>query len=250
MTAVTAVHRETFRLRVLRACLALVRPLIALNYVAGAPKRLSAGVPDDASYGLIDGPRLVHLLVLGGLSGSSVGVRSNELGVAHQFAKGLVRSTGRGVEWESVASSRPRLAATVASVRGLDGLGSFDFIVLSPGVMDVLSFASLRLWSKELEHLLAFLAEKTSPRALVVVTGILDVSNYVQVGPMLSRMLSHDSARFSAAAAAACARTPKTEFLEMPPVEKSDFIDGAFSYATLYRRWGAFLAARVTAHLG
>ena len=250
MTEVAAVHREPFRLRALRACLSLVRPLIALNYVSGAPTRLSAGAPDDASYGVIEGPRPIHLLVLGGLSGSSVGVRSYELGVSHQFAKGLVRSTGRGVEWESVAGSRPRLAATAASARGLDGLGSFDFIVLSPGVMDVLSFASLRLWKQELEHLLAFLAEKSSPHALVLVTNILDVSNYVQVGPMLSRMLSHDSARFSGAAAAACALTPKTEFLEMPPVEKSDFVDGVFSYATLYRRWGVFLASRATAHLG
>ena len=250
MAEVAAVHREPFRLRALRTCLSLVRPLIALNYVSGAPTRLSAGAPDDASYGVIEGPRPIHLLVLGGLSGSSVGVRSYELGVAHQFAKGLGRSTGRGVEWESVAGSRPRLAATAASARGLDGLGSFDFIVLSPGVMDVLSFASLRLWNQELERLLAFLAEKSSPPALVLVTNILDVSNYVQVGPMLSRMLSHDSARFSSAAAAACALTSKTEFLEMPPVEKSDFIDGVFSYATLYRRWGAFLASRAIAQIG
>ena len=75
--------------RMLRASLRLVRPIIAFNYVAGAPTRLAAGVPDDASNGLIEGPHLLHLLVVGGLSGSSVGVRSFELGVAHQCAKSL-----------------------------------------------------------------------------------------------------------------------------------------------------------------
>ncbi len=223
---------------------------MAFNFVAGAPTRMSAGVPDDASHGLIEGPRMLHILVVGGLSGSSVGVRSYELGVAHQFAKSLARSTGRGVEWESLANARPRLAATATAVRGLDGLGSFDFIVLSPGTTDVLSFASLRLWREELERLLAFLAEKTSPRALIVVTRIPDVSKYVQVGPVISSILRDDSHRFSAVAANACARAPTTRFVEMPPVETSDFVDDAFSYATLYRRWGAFLSTIATTHLG
>ena len=246
----TAAQKAPFGRRFLRACLSLSRPVIALNYAAGAPTRLSAAAPDDAPYGLIEGPRVLHLLVVGWLSGSSIGVQSYELGVAYQFAENLARSTGRGVEWESLAPDRPRLPGIAASVRRLDGLGSFDFIVLSPGVMDVLSFASLRLWRQELERLLVFLAEQTSSRARVLVTGIPDVSGYVEVGPMVSSILSDDSRRFSAAVAEACARTPRAEFVELPQVEKSDFVDGAFSYASLYRRWGAFLASRATAHLG
>ena len=236
--------------RILRACLRLVRPLIAFNYVAGAPTRLAAGVPDDASHGLIGGKSPLHILVVGGLSGSSVGVGSYELGVAHQFAKSLARTTGRGVEWESLADDRPRLAATAASIRSLEGLGSFDFIVLSPGTTDVLSFATVRLWRQELQWLLTFLAEKTSPRALILVTRIPQVSGYVQVGPMVSRILDDDCVRFSAIAEAACARTPKTSFIEMPAIEKSDFVGDTFGYSGLYRRWGGFLASVATAHLG
>lgn len=250
MTAVTAVQKAPFGRRFLRACLSLFRPVIALNYAAGAQTRVSTEAPDDAPYGLIEGPRVLHLLVVGGLSGSSIGVQSYELGVAHQFAENLARATGRGVEWESLAPDRPRLPGIAASVRGLDGLGSFDFIVLSPGVMDVLSFAPLRPWRQELERLLVFLAEKTSSRARVLVTGIPEVSGYAQVGPMISSILSDDSSRFSAAVAEACARTPKVEFVEMPQVEKSDFVGGAFNYAGHYRRWGVFLASRATAQLG
>lgn len=250
MTAVTAVQKAPFGRRFLRACLSLFRPVIALNYAAGAQTRVSTEAPDDAPYGLIEGPRVLHLLVVGGLSGSSIGVQSYELGVAHQFAENLARTTGRGVEWESLAPDRPRLPGIAASVRGLDGLGSFDFIVLSPGVMDVLSFAPLRPWRQELERLLVFLAEKTSSRARVLVTGIPEVSGYAQVGPMISSILSDDSSRFSAAVAEACARTPKVEFVEMPQVEKSDFVGGAFNYAGHYRRWGVFLASRATAQLG
>ena len=235
--------------RALRVFLRLVRPLFAFNYVAGAPTRLSAGVPDDASHGLIEGPELLHLLVVGGLSGSSVGVSSYKLGVAHQFAENLARTTGRGVEWESVAGDRPRLAATAASIRSLDGLGSFDFIVLAPGMSDLLSFASVRLWGQELGRLLEFLSEKTSARAMIVVIRIPRVSVYVQVGPVVSRILDEDSLRFSAIAAAACARTPKTNLVALPAVEKSDFVDGAFSYAVLYRRWGTFLASVAAGHI-
>jgi len=244
------VQKAPFGRRFLRACLSLFRPVIALNYAAGAQTRVSTEAPDDAPYGLIEGPRVLHLLVVGGLSGSSIGVQSYELGVAHQFAENLARATGRGVEWESLAPDRPRLPGIAASVRGLDGLGSFDFIVLSPGVMDVLSFAPLRPWRQELERLLVFLAEKTSSRARVLVTGIPEVSGYAQVGPMISSILSDDSSRFSAAVAEACARTPKVEFVEMPQVEKSDFVGGAFNYAGHYRRWGVFLASRATAQLG
>jgi len=222
---------------------------MALNYVTGAPTRMAAGVPDDASHGRIEGPRTLHLLVVGGMSGASVGVSSYELGVANQFALRLARSTGRGVEWESLSSDRGRLATTAATLRGFDGLGSFDFVVLSPGTMDVLSFASLRLWRQELERLLAFLAEKTSAQALIVVPCIPDVSRYVQVGPIISRILSDDSREFSDAAVAICARTPKSKSVQMPAVEQSDFVDGAFAYATLYGRWGAFLAATAMAHL-
>lgn len=243
-------QKAPFGRRFLRACLSLFRPVIALNYAAGAQTRVSTEAPDDAPYGLIEGPRVLHLLVVGGLSGSSIGVQSYELGVAHQFAENLARATGRGVEWESLAPDRPRLPGIAASVRGLDGLGSFDFIVLSPGVMDVLSFAPLRPWRQELERLLVFLAEKTSSRARVLVTGIPEVSGYAQVGPMISSILSDDSSRFSAAVAEACARTPKVEFVEMPQVEKSDFVGGAFNYAGHYRRWGVFLASRATAQLG
>ncbi len=245
----TTRDRRSIGHRVLRASLRLVRPLVAYNYVAGAPTRLSAGVPDDAPYGLIEGPGLLHLLVVGGLSGSSAGVRSYKLGVAHQFAETLARTTGRGVEWESIAGDRPRLAATAASIRALDGLGSFDFIVLASGMMDVLSFASVRLWKQELGRLLAFLSEKTSPGAMIVVIRIPRVSGYVQVGPVVSRILDEDSLRFSAIAAEACARTPKTNFVTLPAVEKSDLVDGAFSYAALYRRWGSFLASVAVGHI-
>lgn len=241
-------HVSTGRV-LLRAFLSLTRPIIALNYVAGAPTRMVAGVPDDAPHGLIEGPRPLHLLVVGGLSGSPVGVRSYEQGVAHQCAKGLAKKTGRGVEWESLASVRPRLAGTAAALRGFDGLGSFDFIVLSPGTLDVLSFASIRQWERELEGLLSFLAEKTSPRTAILVTRILDISAFAQVGPTVRSILRDDSRRFSEVAAEICTRIPKAEMIDMPPVEKSDFVDDAFSYATLYRRWGEFLASIVTAHL-
>ena len=246
----TTRDRPSIGHRTVRVFLRLVRPLIAFNYVAGAPTRLAAGVPDDASNGLIEGPSLLHVLVVGGLIGSSVGVSSYELGAAHQFAASLARTTGRGVEWESVASDRPRLAATAASIRALDGLGSLDFIVLSSGTTDLLSFTSVRRWQQELDRVLAFLAEKTSSGAMIIVTNIPKVSGHVQVGPLVRRILDEDSLRFSAIAAAACSRTPKAEFVVMPAVEKSDFADGAFSYARLYRRWGAFLASIAKVQLG
>jgi hypothetical protein len=249
VTEAATIQRPPLGRSVIRACLRVVRPLIAFNYVAGAPTQMAAGVPDDAPHGLIEGPRPLHILVVGGLGGSSVGVRSYELGVAHQFAKNLAKATGRGVEWESIATARPRLASTSATIHALDGLGSFDFVVLSPGTMDVLSFSSVRLWRLELERLIAFLAEKTSPRALVLVTEIPRVSGYVQVGRLASRILDDDAVRFTAIAEAACARSSKTHLVAMPAIEKSDFVDGAFSYPGLYRRWGAFLASVASQHL-
>jgi len=222
--------------------LGAVRPLLAWNYVAGAPTRMVAGGPDDTPNGLLDGPRVFNLLVVGGLSGSAVGVPSFRLGVAHQLAQELHRRTGRGVEWESFAHPNMRLASTSEALQQLPGLASYDLIVLSPGIADLLAFTPINAWRREFERLVWHLDATTADGVRLVVTEVPDVSAYVQVGPFVSGVLAQDSRELSSIAAEVCAGVPRAQYITLPPIEPSDFVDGAFSYSTLYRRWGHYLA--------
>ncbi|MBK4348586.1 hypothetical protein [Lacisediminihabitans changchengi] len=228
--------------RVLRWGLAAVRPLLAKSYIAGAPTRLAAGIPDDAPHGLIEGPNTLNVLVVGGLSGSALGVHSNRLGVAHQLAHRLHELTGRGVEWEALAQPKLRLAATGESLRGLRGLASYDLIVLSPGITDLLSFVPIAAWRRDFERLVWFLDATMAPGARLFVTEVPDVSRYVQAGSFVSGVLIQDARELSTIAAEVCSSLPRAQCITLPEISADDFADGVFEYATLYRRWGRYLA--------
>lgn len=234
---------------VTRSMLALLRRFIALNYVAGAPTRLASGGPTDAPHGSIEGRNRLHILVVGGLSGSAVGVTSYGFGVTALLARSLARETGRGVDWESLSQENTKLAGTAATLRAMDGLASFDVILISTGSADALAFTSFRAWRAELTSLLAFLDHSVSPSALVAVTGVPDVSPHVQAGRLVSRTLALDCREFNAIVAESCRALPRVQRVAMPAAEASDFIDGAFSYSTLYRRWAAWLCEFVMARL-
>jgi hypothetical protein len=231
--------------RIIRVVQRLIRPFVSWNYLAGAPTRMSAGVPNDRPHGSIEGPKPYQILVVGGMSGSGIGISSFHQSVASVLAGCLSRSSGRGADWESTGGSNLRLAATSAALFAQSGLASFDVIVVSPGVADALAFVSIRRWRAELERLLAELAKRTKPDALVLVTGVADVAKYVQVGPFLSSMLTRDALHLTATVEASCANAPKARFIELPPVASDDFVEGAYSYSRLYRRWGRFLADTV-----
>jgi hypothetical protein len=230
------------RLRPLRRPLQLaVRPFVAFIYATGAPTRMSAGVPSDEPSGTVPGRRPLRVIVAGGMSGSGIGVATFEQAVASQFATVLSRITDRGTDWESIGDSSMRLSATASALLVHEGIGGVDVIVISPGSSDILAFTSVSRWATELERLLTRLRDLTGPRALVIVTEVPDVASHVQVGRFVGRMLTADSAAFNVAARSICEANPKAQFVTLPIVEKADFIDGAFSYSTVYRRWGRYL---------
>jgi hypothetical protein len=233
--------------RVIRPFQSVTRRFASWNYLAGAPTRMSAGVPDDDATGTVDGPDPFVIVVAGGMAGSGIGLRTFHQGVASQFARGLAASTGRGVEWESVGGSTLKLAASAAELRRMPHLTDADVIVLGLGVADVLAFTPLKRWTTELAELLRHLSAVSRPGAEIIITNVPDVSQWVQVGPLVASLLSDDSRQFGEAAYALTLETPKCTFLALPPVEQTDFVDGAFSYPTLYRRWGRFLAQHVAA---
>jgi hypothetical protein len=233
--------------RVIRPIQSVTRRFAAWNYIAGAPTRMSAGVPDDEHTGTVDGPDPFVIVVAGGMAGSGIGLRTFHQGVASQFARGLAAATGRGVEWESVGGSTLKLAASAAELRRMPHRSDADVIVLGLGVADVLGFTPLARWTTELADLLHDLSAASRPHAEIIVTNVPDVSQYVQVGRRVAAMLRDDSREFGEAAHALALETPKCTFLALPPVERSDFVDGAFSYPMLYRRWGQFLAQHVAA---
>ncbi|WP_394768363.1 GDSL-type esterase/lipase family protein [Lacisediminihabitans sp.] len=227
-------------LRVLRP---LVRPLIAWNYSAGWPTRMSAGTPTDAPFGMVGGRNPISVLVAGGIAGAGIGVLSYQQGLACQLAGVLSRASGRGVDWESLARPSLRLAATGAAVSERADLPSFDVVIILTGVADALALTTMARWRRDLDETLTTMLADVSPAATIIVTAVPDVADQVRVGRFVTAVLRDQIRALNETALAVTARYHRVNFVALPPLERADFDDDVFSYASLYRRWGQHLAA-------
>ena len=135
-----------------------------------------------ARYGLGgSAPAEFRLLVLGDSAAAGVGVRSQEEAITGC----LVRALG-SVQWQLLARTGHRLIDVVRELEqaGLDGT-SFDLVVVSAGINDVLQGTSSMRWRKSLERLAAALERLAAPRC-VAFSGIPRIQDF----PLLPQPLA------------------------------------------------------------
>jgi hypothetical protein len=225
-----------------------VRPFVAAGLRGGIPTPLTAAVPTDAPVGVVPGPDPDRILVLGGIGGSGVGVRTHAEGVAAQSARALAGITGRGVAWRTVPLADQHLAATQEAVRQITELHRYDVVLVMPGVADALELARITPWVHRLEDLLDHLVEQTADNSMVIVSDVPQVSQYVEAGAFVRGLFRDHAARLSERKAEVCARFPQATSTRLPDAGPVDFVDGEFRYSSMYRRWGEHVG-RVVADL-
>lgn len=216
----------------------ILRPFIFAYYRDGLPTKLSAGGPPDDPHGVFPGSDPDRILILGGIAGAGVGIRSFQLGVASVCAETSSRLTGRGAEWHSRAEVPTRRADTRHE---LPDLHRFDAIVLFPGIQAVLGLTSPRRWARDIDRTLDFLTSGAASDATIVVTTFPQVADRVQ-GPTFLRSMVRDHTHvLNAYTQKVASQRPGVHLARMPAIDKRMIVDDLFSYARLYRIWGAHL---------
>jgi hypothetical protein len=225
---------------------AVVRPLISLFYGGTLPTRLTWETAPDEPAGTIAGPDPDRVLVIGGIAGAGVGVRSHRLGVASTLAQGLCRASGRGGHWRNVPLGPGRIGNTAAALHQRVDLRRYDVIVFFPGVYEALHLSSPTRWARDYDAVLRHLTEHAASDATIVTSPVPHVSDRVRVPAVIRAFVRDHTKLLNLGAERIVAEYPGVLFTAMPTIDGRMMAGDLFSYAKLYRIWGSHLAALVS----
>jgi hypothetical protein len=229
---------------------AIVRPLVSLFYGGTLPTRLSWSTAPDEPAGVVPGPDPDRVLVIGGIAGAGVGVRSHKLGVASTLSQALSRASGRGAEWRNVPIGMGRVGQTAAALHERVDLRRYDVIVFFPGVYEALHLSSPTRWAREYESVLQHLTEHAASDATIVTSPVPHVSDRVKVPAIIRAFVREHTRVLNLGAERIAAQYPGVVFTAMPAIDARMMAGDLFSYAKLYRIWGSHLAALVVEERG
>lgn len=188
--------------------------------------------------GEIDGPDPLRLLVLGDSTAAGVGVDSLRDGLAGNLARALSERLNRGIEWTVIARS----GATTGEVRnfflGLASRQTYDLIVVTTGVNDVMQLRRKRAFASDLALIIDGL-EKASPSASIMLAGIPRMENFTSLPDPLGTILGARAYRLNTAAHAVLAAHPRVVHTPPWPIEVEGFFarDDFHPSAVGYRAW-------------
>ncbi len=224
---------------------ALVRPLVSFFYGGTLPTRLTWSAAPDEPAGVIPGPDPDRVLVIGGIAGSSVGVRSHRLGVASTLSQALARGNGRGAEWRTVPLGAGRIGLTAAALHDRVDLRRYDVIVFFPGVYEALHLSSPSRWAREYESVLEHLTKHAASDATIVTSPVPHVSDRIAVPALIRAFVREHTRLLNLGAERIAAQYPGVLFTAMPAIDARMMAGDLFSYAKLYRIWGSHVAGLV-----
>ena len=149
--------------------------------------------------GTIEGPDPVRLLVFGDSTAAGVGVDEQADGLAVAVATEVATRLGRGVTWKVIARS----GATTGELRTFflprARRGSWDLIVLSTGVNDVMHLRRKGQFASDLGFILDGLHE-SSPDAIILLPGIPRMDRFDSLPDPLSTILGARAHRLNVGA--------------------------------------------------
>lgn len=225
---------------------ALARPLISFFYGGTLPTRLTWSTATDEPAGTVPGPDPDRVLVVGGIAGAGVGVRSHQLGVASTLAQGLARASGRGAEWRTVPLPAGRVSTTAHALAERVDLRRYDVIVFFPGVYEALHLSSPTRWARDYDAVLRHLTAQAASDATIVTSPVPHVSDRVRVPAMIRAFVREHTRLLNLGATRISAQYPGVLHTAMPTIDGRMMAGDLFSYAKLYRIWGNHLAEVVS----
>jgi hypothetical protein len=193
----------------------LTRGAVRAWYAAGAEGFAWIPRPSGGPLVSVAGPDALQVLLLGGGPAVGWGVATHELGLAGAMAREVSRQTGRGVDVLTVADHTIDIRSAGPAMQGLD-LRSFDCVVLTLGVEDVVKGVRPARWSRQLTQLLDEMRGAASVGTHIVVAGIQPVRSIPVYDHPLADALTDEARRLNVLTASICAGRAQTTFVPLP----------------------------------
>jgi len=168
------------------AALAVARPTLRLHLALYMRDMEAAIFPPHDDVSAIAGPDPERVLFLGDIGVAGYGVLLAGMAMPAQVAGRRAARTGRGVEWEIVASydMTARKAAAALATR----TGGLDIAVVALGIPDVLVATSVTEWTDRLTAIIRSIRAQAGDRCRIVLSGIPPMDRFQPI-PMLGRKL-------------------------------------------------------------
>lgn len=153
----------------------------------------------------------LRVLVVGAGTAVGYGVRTRARALDGQLAQALAARTGRGVVVETRIRRDLRLGDTV-DLLGATGAHTFDAVVWSPTIREVVRFQRPGAWVRELRRILAHLRSTGRPGTGVVLLGFPEVGTVNRLGELALERQRRINGRIAAAAAS----QPNVRYVQPP----------------------------------
>jgi hypothetical protein len=187
-----------------------------------------------------------RLLIFGGGVAVGWGVLSHDLGLPGSLARRLSTLTGRGTDIDVRASPDFRASTALRDLARVD-LARYDGIILTLGLTELLSLASVRSWRRALDDLLDHIREQSSSQAQVFVVGVHAPTQITGYDRFMAPLMSYHRAAINRASELAAAHRAGVTFIPFDPPPGRD--GNRHRNHSQYLEFAAILAPPIAAAL-
>jgi len=185
----------------------------------------------------------LDLIVLGESPVAGIGAPTHEFAVTGRTAFALARLTDRNVRWHvfglSGATARRTLRDLVPELAGK----SADAVIIALGVNDVISWAGVSQWTKDIEQLISGVRQHLN-NSLIILTGVPPMQYFPALPQPLKHVLGRRAKLLDRASADLAAVLPRVIHVSSDfELDKEFFCADGFHPSELgYAEWGERLA--------
>ena len=225
---------------------AIARPGVKFWLSSTALTRALIPRPGGADAVHTPGTNPARILLVGGGASIGFGVLSHELALAGHLGRQLSAITNRAMDID-VAVDREMTAASTLSVLSHQPLARYDAVVLSLGLIEALTFETVKNWIDSLAAVVEFILEHGRSNQQVFVIGVPPLAA-LQKYPAAIRILAGRHARILNEATRGLADSfSRVTYLPFNAVGGADA--DRFRSSTTYSNWAALLAEPIAALL-
>ena len=213
------------------------------SWVRGVYRSLS-GVPrpTDDPRAHASGTDADRILLFGGGTAVGWGVLSHDMALPGSLARAVSNLTGRGTDVDVVADAEIRAAHAVRALDGVN-LGRYDAIVLTLGLNETVSLASVAAWRRDMDALLAYLAGAASARTPIFIVGIHSLTQITRYDRIVAPVVAHHRKSLNRVSTALAAHRERVTFIPFDPAPRVQ--QNRYRTSAEYRDGGMYLATRI-----
>ena len=188
------------------------------------------------------GPWPVRMLLCGGGPAVGYGVSSHEVSLAGHLARQLRDTTGRGIELDIAVGTDMR-CREITALMTQSAVGTYDAVLVSVGVQDVLDFTAADTWIAEVAQILRLATGDPGTGRAVFVIGVPAPSHLMRLNKRLRRAADLRATEFNTGLQALCETIPNATYVPFAP-EQEEWRERHRGCQT-YAQWAASIVPHV-----